>query len=473
MNSNLDISARTVVLRSSTLIGSKAIQDCLLSLLFIWLARTNQSDYGLIILGCSVTMLLRSLQSMGLDQYTLREFSASRTLSSQLLRQMSWIKIQIGVLALACFLCFAFFKNWSHIQIIIVSILIVSQFFEGITDTFFSLFRAEGQIINESLCRTVPNIIATAYGAFCLYFQLGIIFFSLLFLVSGCLKLTAAIFGARKLRTFSKDTDKTFRLLPEHIQSIIRVAAISFFGIFYNEIQIFWIKQYHSLADVTYYKTAFDVTTFICGAVAHFIIGAVLFPQLVNALSSDNNEKFQNIVRFYFKKIIIIGSGLAIFLSVFGGKFVLFIYGDQYLPAIPLAPLFGAAAFFSFINNFIIYVMLAMRHEKQLLLFLCVPVTISILMGPVLISKVGPMGAAVSLLLSRAMLSIILVTTLQKKIQFFKLTEYKNVAVYWLVAIIIFSLLFIQFNHHISSSLALLAYFVLVWLNRKGSGIDI
>lgn len=462
MKSDSDISARTIIVRSSALIGSKAIQDGLLSILFIWLARTNQSGFGLIILGSSIAALLRSIQSMGLDQYTLREFSASPSLSSHFLRQMSWIKIQIFLLAAVCFFCFAFLKNWPSTQIIITTILISSQLFEGITDTVFSLFRAEGQIVNESVCRTIPNILAAVYGAFCLYFQLDIIFFSFLFFINGFLKLVAAMVGARKLRSFSISTDKPNKLLPEQVQSLIRVIVISFFGMFYNEIQIFWIKQYYSFTDITYYKTAFDITTFVCSAVAHLIVGAVLFPQLVSLFANKKDEKFRRIVQVYFRKIIALGSGLAVFLSLFGGKLVFLIYGTHYLPAKTLVPIFAFAAFFSFINNFIIYVMLAMRQEKNLLLFLCVPVSISVLMGPTLIATTGPLGAALSLLLCRALFSIFLITFIQKRIQLFKLAEYKNIAAYWLIAATIFLLLG-QFSYFISSRLALFVYFLLLW----------
>jgi O-antigen/teichoic acid export membrane protein len=464
---NLNNPLQTVTLRSAALVGSKTVQDGLLSLLLIWLARNNQMDYGLIVLGSSVAMLLRALQSMGLDQYTLREFSSSQANTGSLLWKMIKIKTLIAGGTFFIFLAFAFFfTKWPFHQTAIILILLLGQAFEGLADTFFNLFRAEGQSINESLCRTGPNLIASVYGAGCLYFQVDIIFFSLLFLLSGTLKLSTAIFGATRLCNRPLQSTTPFSFDKGKITSLALVAIISFFGTFYNEIQIFWIKQYHSFIDVSIYKVAYDVTTFACGAVAQLIVGAILFPLLINAFTHKDKTKFQNIVRSYFKQIITIGSGVAAFLCIFGGKFVLFVYGDQYLEAEALVPLFGIAAFFSFVNNFSIYVLLSMRQEKRLVLYLLAPITISILSGPLLIASVGPTGAVISLLLCRATLSMILITTLQRKIHLLKVVEYKNVALYWFVAATLFILL-APVNYLLSSCLALSFYFVSIWYEQK------
>lgn len=461
-----NLSFGTVVFRSGALIGSKAVQDVFLSLLFIWLARIDLSGYGLIVLGVSATMLLSSLQSMGLDQYTLRELSAGEARTGPLLRRMAKVKILIAGVALCSFLGFALLKQWPVQQIVIVFILLFSQCLEGIADTFFSLFRAEGQCINESVCRTGPNVIAALYGAACLFLHLDILFFSLMFFLCSSLKLAAAIIGASKLCHFPLQQVTDFSFGKTEIRALIFISAISFMGSFYNEIQVFWLKQFHALGDIAHYRVAHDVTAFACGVVAQLVIGAVLFPQLVRTFSSKNNALFQNIVRSYLKKLITFGGGVALFLSLFGGEFVLLIYGNQYLAAEPLVPLFGIAALFSFINNFIIYVMLAMGEEKQLCFFLVIPVVISIVLGPLLIAGSGPMGAVGSLLFCRVLLSIVLITALQRKIRFLRLSEYNNVAFIWAAAAAVFALLG-QINYLLSGILTISLYFLLIWFDMR------
>jgi O-antigen/teichoic acid export membrane protein len=463
------ISLRTIAIRSSVLIGSKTVQDGLLFLLFIWLARTDQSGYGLISLGMSVVMILRALQSLGLDQYTLRELFSSKIQASQLLKQMAMAKLFIAGITILIFLVFALVKQWPFHQIGIIFILLSGQCFEGIADTFFNLFRAEGRTLNESICRTIPNVIASLYGAGCLYHHLDILFFSFLFFLSGSLKFGAAVYSVCKLHGLSFIRGIRFRLGQSSIFSLILFSGINFFGMFYNEIQIFWLKQYHTFIAIALYRTAFDMTASICGVVAQIIFGAVLFPQLINIFHNNSKEEFQKIVGSYFFMLITLGSGMSLFLAFFGGTILLIIYGDQYCAAAPLVPWFAAAAFLSFINNFIINVFLAMREEKHLFCFLLLPVSISIILGPVLIGKTGPTGAAISLLLSRLVLTILLVAALQKNLRFLKFVDYKNVVYHWLIACIVFCL-FIRVNFFLASGLALFSYFLLILFAQRSAG---
>jgi len=71
------------------------------------------------------------------------------------------------------------------------------------------------------------------------------------------------------------------------------------------------------------------------------------------------------------------------------------------------------------------------------------------------------LGAVNSLLLSRIALSVFLMAFLQKKIQLVKLAEYTTVAKYWLIAVTVFLLLW-KISFVMSSSLALLVYFLLI-----------
>jgi len=458
---------KSVALRSSALVGSKAVQDVLTSLLFILLARTDPSGYGLIVLGLSVAMLLRSLQSLGLDQFTLRELSSSQISQGQILRQMAKIKIVIACCMVLLFLAYALLQQWALQHVIVVSVLLIGQCFEGVADTFFNLLRAEGESINESICRTGPNIVAATYGAGCLLFHLDIMFFALLFLFGGAMKLGLAVYSARRLCFDSLLTGDVFVFGRSMLTALVLISIISFMGTFYNEIQIFWLKRYYTFTDVAHYRVAQDVMSFVCAAVAHLVVGAVLFPLLTKTFSSGDRTRFCNLVRSYLKKIVIGGSGVAFFLGIFGGSIVLLIYGNQYLIAKTLVPVLGLAALFSFINNFIIYVLLAMRREYQVCFYLLFPVTLSFLLGPSLVAGAGPMGAACALLFSRAILTIVLIISLQKHLQFFRLKDYKVATLGWIVGGVTFGL-FLQLNYFLAGGLALLVFLLFVMIEQRG-----
>ena len=200
------------------------------------------------------------------------------------------------------------------------------------------MLRVEGQSINESICRTGPNIIVTIYGAVCLVLHLDILLFALLFLFGGGMKLILSIYFSRRLCDFYLFKGALVSFGKAGFSGLALISGISFFGTFYNEIQIFWLKQYHTLVDVAQYRVAHDVTVFVCGAFAQLIVGAVLFPQLAKCFSSGDTDKFRLSIRSYLFKIVSIGSGLVFFLSIFGGLLVLFYLWRPILASRTLSP---------------------------------------------------------------------------------------------------------------------------------------
>ena len=241
-----EFSIGSFAVRSAALVGSKAVQDILASLLLIWLARLDPSGYGLTVLGMSAAMLLRALQSMGMDQYTLRELSALDSRRGALLRKMARVKIIIIAAVITVFLGFSFFRQWPQEHSVVVFVLLCGQGLEGLSDTFFNMLRAEGRNINESVCRTGPNVIASIYGAGCLLFQLDIVFFALMFPFGGAMKLVASIYSARRLCDFKFFKGESFRLDSSALLALVTISGVSFLGTFYNEIQIFWLKNYYN-----------------------------------------------------------------------------------------------------------------------------------------------------------------------------------------------------------------------------------
>ena len=183
-----------------------------------------------------------------------------------------------------------------------------------------------------------------------------------------------------------------------------------------------------------------------------------MFPQLVRTFSSGSDKEFAGTVRLYLHKLVRLGGGLALFLAVFGGLFVSVIYGNQYLKSQALVPVFGIAAFFSFINNFIIYVMLAMRREKRLIVSLLLPASLSVVLGPTVVASTGTLGAACSLLLSRCTLTVVLVAVLQKELQIFSLKEYRAVLGAWLAALLTYGGLTLAFHHWYAGGFACAVY---------------
>jgi O-antigen/teichoic acid export membrane protein len=444
------LNAKDFLARAGALIASRGIQDGLQALLLLWLARTDQSGYGLFVFGAGIAAMVQTGLSLGLDQFTLREFSADQQPRGPILGRMLQIKSSLGVLIVVGLIGFAFMKGWNSLQTAVVMVIVAGQIMEGLADTFFNLFRAEGRQVREGLYRAVPNLIGAAYGAACLLLDLGLIAFAFFLVLSNGLKLIAATTGALRMGVSAAWTRIHSFLLGGHIRAILTIAGVSLMGSFYNSIQIFLLKQFHGLSDVAFYGAASDLAGGISGLVAHLIIGAVLFPSLAEAVEKSPRELAER-VRTYFWQLATYGVGLAFFLSTLGGTLLTTLYGPNYVQSVVPLRILGPAALLSFINNFGIYVLLAKREERRLLIYHLFPVSLSIGLGMVLIPNFGPFGAAVNLLVARTAMFILILAWMQKRLR----------PVRWFESLTI-----------LKASLSMgMVYLVLVWLNPIAAGV--
>jgi len=461
------LSTKGFIVRTLTLSVNKGIQDGLQALLLLWLARTDQSGYGLFVFGAGVALMVRAGLALGLDQYTLREFSSNEQSRAQLLSQIAGIKTILGGIILAGLMAFAVLKGWTGLQTKVVLIIVIGQIMECMADTFFNLFRAEGRQVREGLYRSAANIIGALYGAFCLFTGQNIVILAFFLVVSNFLKLITAFTGVVKFK-LAPNLQWKVPLLPQgQITAIVTILGVGVLGSFYNSIQIFLLKQFNPLTEVALYGAAYDMAGGISGLVANLVIGAVLFPKLA-AVAAKGSDHLAGFIRGYFINLITYGIGIAFFLSTLGGLVLTTLYGDKFIGSVKPLIILGPATLLSFVNNFGISVFLALRKERQLLKFHLFPVFLGLGAGLFLLPKFGSVGAAVNLLSCRAVMFVLIMGWLQRNLgvlQWYDLKQYLKA--FLVMAICYLSLAWIE---PYSAALASLGvYGAVTWKNYGGS----
>ncbi len=450
---------RNFLARAMALAASKGIQDGLLSLLLLWLARTDQSGYGLFMFGIGVAVMIRSVLALGLDQYSLREFSFSLQGRGEVLARILRIKVLLGGLILAALALFGFLKGWDHTQSVVVLAIAVGQVMDGLAESFFSLFRAAGRQVREGLFRAAANLVGALYGAACLLLGLGVTSLVFFLVVSNGLKLVVAVIGALRLKLTPSRTAGAGLLPAGQAGHILLFAGVSILGSFYNYIQIFLLKQFQPITEVAFYGAAHDLSSGFSGLVANIIIGAVLFPSLVVA-AEQGREQLAARLRGYFRLLIIYGLGVVFFLGTIGGWLLTLLYGTSFEAAVLPLKILAPATLLSFVNNMAIYAFLAMRREGRLLLIHLVPAGLGLVLGLLLIPAAGAVGAAVNLLACRSIMCVMVVSGIQHSLKFLSWHEFKPV----LKACLAFGGVYLGlgFFHPLAAALAGLTVYALV-----------
>jgi len=453
--------------RAGALTTSKGVQDGLQALLLIWLARIDQSGYGLFVFGAGVAAMARSLLALGLDQFALREFALGNRARGELLAQMVRLKALLGGLILAFLLVFSWLKGWAGPQAAVVLIITAGRAVEGVAETFFSLYRAEGRQVREGVLKSLAGLAGAAYGAACLGLGLGVLALSFFVLVGSGLKLILAVAGGLKagfMPTWQWSRD----LFPRgQAANILAIAGVSLLGSLYNYVQILLLKYFHPLTEVAVYGAAYDTAGGFSGLVAQLIIGAILFPSLARA-AGQGREGLIALLRDYFWRLAAYGLGLAFFLSTLGGWVLVFLYGDKYAASVPALRVLGPATLLSFVNNLAIFSLLALREEKRLLVFHLLPALISLVLGWLIIPAWGPLGAALNLLACRVSMSLVLFAWLQARLSLFRWAEFRPALLSWLGLAGAYGLV-VWLQPELAALAGLAAFGLISWRSRGGS----
>jgi len=388
-----------------SLSASRVIQDILQAGLLLWLARTDRSGYGLFVLGAGVAGIARAALSLGLDDFALRQFSGDEASRSLLLTRVVEIKTGLSAFILIALVAFALLKGWESAQSVVVVVVVCGKAMDSVSDAFFNLFRAEGRQVREGLLRTASNLAGGLYGGVCLYFDAGIIVFSLFMLVGSGVSLAFSLAGVFGMG-FKPERYKVGALLPPgQLRAALQMAGVVLMGAFYNHIQVFLLRQYHPLPEVALYGAAANLASSFSGLAAQLVVGAVLYPELA-AAARLRREHFPDMVRGYFGHLVTYGTAAAFFLGTWGGWILVLFFGPDYTGSVPPLRWIAPSVLFSFVNNYLIFVFFAMGWERRILLIHLIPVLLSLASGLLLIPAWGPAGAAANLLICRGALSI-------------------------------------------------------------------
>ena len=454
--------------RAGALAAGRWIQDGLQTGLLIWLARTDQSGYGLFIFAMGVANMVRAALAMGLDQYAVREFGRDKEGRVGLLTQLAWLKAALGLVITAGLILYAWLTGWTTAQGLVVVLIASARVLSALGDTFFSLYRIEGRQVREGAYGAAANLIAAVIGAAVVALGLGATGLALFVITAAALRLAFAAAGAKRLGLLSGLRRTLRRLEPipaDRWAALATIAGISLLGGFFNNIQIFLLKHFFAYDTVAVYGAAYDASGTITGLASQLIIGAILFPALARA-AGRGDRALAEAAATHLRRLLVYGVGLGLGLSTLGGKILALVYGPKYLPSIEPLTILGPAVAASFAVNFGQAAMLALAAERTLLLFLLAPLVLSLGLGWLIIPDLGPSGAAWNLLACRIALAGLVMIWLNRRLSFLSWPVLGPT----LLALTAFGLVYsslARFWPIPAAVLGLGAYFLVAW--RRGS----
>lgn len=406
-------------MQASALVAGRWVQEAFRFLLLLWLARTSQSGFGLFVFGAGVASVIHPFLTFGFEQFTIRELAGNSEAGGRILGQMLRLKTLLGLLLLSAIAVLGLVQGWSGTELMVVLIIAAGKVLDSWADTLFSLYRYAGRQVQEAAYSVKAALIGALYGAAALLAGGGIVAVSLFVIVASGLKvLLAAGLGART-RFLPKLSGTGPVLPPGRLGALLMIAALSFMGSFYNQVQVLLLKYFKALSDLAYYGVAMELAGGLAGLVSALVIGGVIYPSLTRT-ATQGPDRLAAFIAAYFWRLAALGLGIAFFYVTLGQDLLLFVYGGQYTASVGPMQILGLATVFSFVNNFFIHAFLVQHRERLLLLLHLAPFLLSLVLGVMLVPWLGAQGAALNLLVCRVVMALLVLTAAHRHFGIFK-----------------------------------------------------
>ena len=179
-------------------------------------------------------------------------------------------------------------------------------------------------------------------------------------------------------------------------------------AMFYNKINVIFLKQYGGDADVGGYGVAWETVEGLSVLVSSALLGKVIFPLLAKSWQQDR-EAFRRLAGQTARTLWAASLPVIFLICVESDRFLPLIYGPNYASAVTAQRLLTPCLATAFLHNLAAYAMIGMRRHKLLLGFYLSGLVLNITMIPAM--PLG--GAALSLTITKVWVAILTVSFFQ------------------------------------------------------------
>lgn len=404
---------KSIPRRLGYILGAQWTRDVSWAVFTILLARRSPDILGQIVLALTYGYLVKTVADVGLNDFLVSTFARGEGRPRTLLGEVTWLKLIILILALG----FAwFFARWqgygSGLQVIILCIA-GGLGLDAISDSFFALCQVRGRQDVEMLVRVPASLIGIGFGITAIALDWPPIAIALYKPIESLLLIIFSLYalGRNPLAKVSLDD---MRDLARKMKSGLIFTGMAACAMFYNKINIIFLKKYGGLADVANYGVAWETIEGLSVLISSALLGKVIFPMLAK-LWKENREAFQLLAGQTARTLWAASLPLIYLICVESDRFLPLIYGPKYLGATVAQQVLTPCLATAFLHNLAAYVMIGMNKPKLLFSFYLSGLLLNIFCCVTIIPRIPLTGAALSLTITKVWVAILTVSYFQWK----------------------------------------------------------
>ena len=383
-----------LVKNSAFLFSAEAISKLTTLLIQIIAARyLGIRGYGMYSYAFVGTGVILNFVDHGFRIYTTREISNDPTQTKSVLNNIFFLKRIITTISVVViFTAYSFIPLTSE-DLQVIFLIAIAMILDGYTEIYLGVFRAFEKMKEVSIFMISQRALFFITGGLgILFLDFGIIHFSFAFLLT-----TAVFFLISKEMVRSLLDKEIFEQKKLNWRSVLEdsmpVCLVIFFSYIYFRLDVVFLFFLHGKPEAGLYTASFKIieslTLLITG------IRAALFP-LISRKTFHDSRQLSEISRESYRILLLICIPLSIGIIFKSEYLINALYGPVYEPASSIIKIMGASFFLIVLNEFVIFLLLAIRKTQIAIKVTWLAATFNFALNWALIPRWGTFGAAIS-----------------------------------------------------------------------------
>ncbi len=402
---------KSIPQRLGYVLGGQWTRDVMWTLFTIILARHSPQILGQVMLALSFGYIVRQVADVGLNHFLISSFARREARPLQLLGEITWLKFGLLIIALGLTWAFTSWQNYSFELRLTVMAIAGGLGLEAVVNSFFALCQARGRQDVEMRIRVPASLLGIGTGIVLIVCDASVVYIALYKPLESLLLMGISVkaLGRNPLKRLSFTQLKSIAF---QMRKGLIFTGISICAIFYNKLNVFFLKKFGGDAAVGAYSVAWEVVDGLSILVSSALLGKVVYPVLAKLWDSDR-EAFQKLAGQTTRTLWAACMPVIYLICVESDRILTFVYGEHYAIAVTAQRILTPCIATAFLHNLAAYAMMSMRKSKLLLLFYSSGLVVNIILCAYLTAKMPLEGAALAITLTKVWVAICTVTYFQ------------------------------------------------------------
>lgn len=453
--------------RLAFILGAQWTRDAAWAAFTILLARKSPDTLGQIVLALTYGYLVKTVADIGLNDYLLSTFARREAKPRTLLAEVSWLKLAVLLCALAVAWLVTGWQHYNRELRLIILCIAGGLGMDAVADSFFALLQARGRQDVEMRIRIPSALLGLGYGIFAVWMDFSPLAIALFKPAEAFFCIVFIIFalGGNPLSPGGKSS---LGELFISMKSGIIFTGMAACAMFYNKINVIFLKKYGGNAEVGGYGVAWETIEGLSVLVSSALLGKVVFPLLAK-LWKEDKEQFKSLASQTAKTLWAAAMPLIYLIWVESDRFLVFIYGPEYASAAQAQRFLTPCLATAFLHNLAAYAMIGMQKQKLLFAFYLSGLIVNLVCCFLLIPSWPLPGTALALTITKIWVAILTVS-------FFQIKAKPMSGLQWLVLVCAMAFAFLAWHflkthmmRELAEGIGLIPLLILFWFWRPPS----